>query len=700
MKKTTMTMVLAILLVCSLTLFGCSFGLKTDETLDKNFAIDTTTREVNFGDPFMIEPVSAKNEEGAWYDATIKLTKPDGTIIPIEAGEMTFDAIGTYTITYEIAREGYEVLTRSYTVIVKDMSAPEISGISADNLVMLGQIIDLNAYEVIDKVDGKIEHTVTVTFGGEEVAVNDGKFVADKEGCYVINVTGTDKAGNAMNETVNVFTVMDYEQDILQTNEFYGIELSDKYSYHGGKSARMHWFDSNVNWLNDYCLLGSKTAFGSDAQYLSFWVYFDGASTDLNKLVLQTKYTYFDTYVFGEYGEPLGYYWNFVLGENAPAELKEMYAATGGQFTYEMEVNKWYRIVIDLTKMTNASKYGQTADGFPIDGPLTLEGGKPGSFAELAFGFGMWDHAIGGQPTKVVDVYVDDIRLTNELNDEEYNEEIKVNITSETSAIKNVGDTFDITATVTPEGSGAVTYTSTNPEVATVDENGKVTCIAEGQAAIVVTSVKDPRKSANVNVTVAVAGDPIRDELNMVIYSGGKSIGSWETEGKYNMIEHMIWASNEYENGVSNNCPLVSMSIAHGTVDSYKPLQFVDGNFTGGEGSPVAIYGGWQAFVGGTDGLVFAFTAKQDISIKTTGDTVENRLGGWVSDTLWQWVKIKADGTQEELYSFKNPEFANVESDWFEIAEGETFVLLVRSNGDADTRNFELLPFFYICPMI
>ena len=187
----------------------------------------------------------------------------------------------------------------------------------------------------------------------------------------------------------------------------------------------------------------------------------------------------------------------------------------------------------------------------------------------------------------------------------------------------------------------------------------------------------------------------------MVIFSGGKSIGNWETEGKYNMVEHMIWACNEYDNGVCNHCQLVAMSLAHGNLESYKALTMgPDGNFTGGEGSPVSINGGWQAFVGGNDGLLFVFTAKQDVAIKTTGDTVENRLGGWVSDTLWQWVKVKADGSMETLYSYQNPEFANIESEWFELKAGETFILMVRSNGDEDVRNFELLPFFYICPMI
>ena len=581
---------------------------------------------------------------------------------------------------------------------VKDLSEPEISGMTADSLVMLGDEVDLSKIVVKDNIDGDIVPQISVKFGNEDVALTDKKFVADKEGCYVVSVSATDTAGNKLEETLNVFTTINYEQGILQTSEFYPMQISNKFdSYRKGNVAKVNWFDTNVNWLNDFCLLGSKTTFLSDAKYLSFWTYFDGEATDLNKLLIQTKYTYFDTMVYTEYGEKLGYYWNFKLTDNASDELKAMYAESEGKFAYELETNRWYRIVIDLTKLTNASKYGGTADGFPIDGPLEAKA-NPKGFADIPFGFGMWDQAIGGQPTKVVDTYIDDIRLTNTLDDETYREEIKVNVTSSKSLTGQANDKFTIEYNVTPANSGDVTFKSTNEAVATVDEKGVITCIAKGQAQIVLTSVNDSRKFATIGVTVLGVGDKVRDENSMEVFTGNKSTSE---NGKYNLIEHMIWASNEYDNGVCNHSELVSATIAHGTVTDYTPLtKEGDNNFVAGGESPVRINGGWQAMVGGTDGLLFVFTAKQDISIKTTGDTQENRLGGWVSDTLWQWVKVKTDGTTETLHEYKGPEFANVESDWFELKEGETFILLVRANGDADVRNFELLPFVYVCPMI
>ena len=699
-------------LVALLSFVGCSKN-EVDDVLSKNFKIDETTKELNFGESYTIEPVSIKDAEGLWHDAVIEIKDADGAVKTIEAGEYKPAKLGDYKVTYKVyyGNKNKQCLEKSFVITVKDLSAPEITGITSDSLVLIGAEVDLSNVVAKDNLDGDVTPVIKVTFDNTDVTLTNGKFTASEKGCYVVNVKATDKAGNSIDKNINVFTTMDYEQGIAQTSEFYPIEISTKYSYKGNTSAKIHWFDTNVNWLNDACLLGSDTALLSNAKYLSFWVYFDGESTGLNKLLVQTKYTYFDTYIFEEYGKQMDYYWNFILRDDAPQELKDLYASSEGKFAYELETNKWYRIVIDLTRLTNASKYGQTANGFAIDGPLEAKA-NPKTLGDLIFGFGTWDSAIGNSPTKVVDTYIDEIKLTNDLNNETYNEEVKVNITSEESIVAKINDEIEIVYNVTPVGSGDVKFTSTDETVAIVDETGKVTCVGEGQAAIILTSVTDPRKSNKVNITVIAAGQKVRDELNKEEVTGNKSLGDWETEGKYNMIEHIGWASNEFENGVCGHSDLFSMTIAHGTVANYATLGKPDANGTtlvakDDDGvtdatlsERVKIIDGWQAMIYGKDGLLFVFTAKKDIAIKSTGDTQENRIGGWVSDTLWQWVKVDAEGNATVLHEFQNPEFANIESDWFEIKAGETFILLVRANGDEDYRNFELLPFFQICPMI
>lgn len=74
----------------------------------------------------------------------------------------------------------------------------------------------------------------------------------------------------------------------------------------------------------------------------------------------------------------------------------------------------------------------------------------------------------------------------------------------------NVGDEFTATVTVTPaEATGyTVTWTSSDPSVATVDENGKVKAVGEGTATI---TAKCGDKTATFTVTVAPAGSvPIK----------------------------------------------------------------------------------------------------------------------------------------------------------------------------------------------
>lgn len=65
-----------------------------------------------------------------------------------------------------------------------------------------------------------------------------------------------------------------------------------------------------------------------------------------------------------------------------------------------------------------------------------------------------------------------------------------------------VGDTFTITATVKPEDAfnRTVTWRSSDPSIATVDENGTVTAIAEGEA--IITAESADGVTAECKVTV------------------------------------------------------------------------------------------------------------------------------------------------------------------------------------------------------
>ena len=77
---------------------------------------------------------------------------------------------------------------------------------------------------------------------------------------------------------------------------------------------------------------------------------------------------------------------------------------------------------------------------------------------------------------------------------------------SETAVEIKPGDKLQLSASVLPEGSPqGVTWSSSNTEVASVDEAGLVTAIAEGTAVVTATSSADSSKSASCTITVTAS---------------------------------------------------------------------------------------------------------------------------------------------------------------------------------------------------
>ena len=94
-----------------------------------------------------------------------------------------------------------------------------------------------------------------------------------------------------------------------------------------------------------------------------------------------------------------------------------------------------------------------------------------------------------------------------------------------TEGILNVGNTVTITATVAPEEATnpAVTWSSSDESVATVDETGKVTAVATGNATITATSGDDSSVSADYELTVQQKKAATTTKNN---YSGSTSAGT------------------------------------------------------------------------------------------------------------------------------------------------------------------------------
>ena len=127
-----------------------------------------------------------------------------------------------------------------------------------------------------------------------------------------------------------------------------------------------------------------------------------------------------------------------------------------------------------------------------------------------------------------------------------------------------VEETYKLEATINPENASNknITYSSSNTEVATVDENGTVTGISKGTATITVTT-QDGAKTATCNVTVKEKARPvitnieakIEDDINYIVYisitdeSGVKSVKVANDDITLNKTEDGKYYFKPSENG-------------------------------------------------------------------------------------------------------------------------------------------------------
>ncbi|GFZ32336.1 hypothetical protein CSC2_28620 [Clostridium zeae] len=113
--------------------------------------------------------------------------------------------------------------------------------------------------------------------------------------------------------------------------------------------------------------------------------------------------------------------------------------------------------------------------------------------------------AVGGG-TAVITAKTSDGSFTATCNIKVIQGVSTITLTSSSPYVRVGGDDITLTATVNPIGANdkSLTWTSSNPTIATVDSTGKVHALAYGSAIISATSVQDPTKVGKFTVIVPV----------------------------------------------------------------------------------------------------------------------------------------------------------------------------------------------------
>ncbi|MBR7154970.1 MAG: Ig domain-containing protein, partial [Paludibacteraceae bacterium] len=154
---------------------------------------------------------------------------------------------------------------------------------------------------------------------------------------------------------------------------------------------------------------------------------------------------------------------------------------------------------------------------------------------------------------------------------------------NKTSASVEAGQTLQLTATVAPTNADNknVSWTSNNPTVANVDQNGLVTAYSAGNATITVTT-EDGSKTATCTVTVTEPAAPVAvtgvslNKSTTSIYVGASETLTATVAPADATNKAVTWSSNNTSVASVNNGVVTGVAIGQATITA----KTVDGNFT------------------------------------------------------------------------------------------------------------------------
>ncbi|MCQ2077869.1 MAG: Ig domain-containing protein, partial [Bacteroidaceae bacterium] len=391
------------------------------------------------------------------------------------------------------------VATQKFTLIAKPASGYELKGWSKDGgtSIISGSNQDCYTYEfTYSSTDESKPTTETLTpVFQQEQAPN--KY-------YIVAAAGTNKGkylnSNGSNQYTDLAlsdTKQVWELTATSTENLYKITTTHNNSTYdlylsGDLGDRQRHFDienSNIGTIDQ----GQYTAFLMKKNNSEFT-----KTSDINTS---------DVYAFQFYTLNNGKPYNGYLLPNNETSFAE---ASKNKTTYSDNYAFQFLIPVSgvaLNQYTATIKVG--------DAPLALTATvKPSTASDknVTWTSSNTNVATVNEDGEVTAVAAGETTITVKTNDGEFTAACVVTVTNSiipattisldlTSAVLKVNDQLTLTATIDPT-SAPVEWTSDNTGIATVDQDGKVTAVAEGEATITVTSVGKPEVSASCTLNV------------------------------------------------------------------------------------------------------------------------------------------------------------------------------------------------------
>lgn len=148
---------------------------------------------------------------------------------------------------------------------------------------------------------------------------------------------------------------------------------------------------------------------------------------------------------------------------------------------------------------------------------------------------------------KVSGTVPDVIKIVTQSQYEEQLTKLPTGITlDQTSKTMTAGETFSLTATITPAAAAGskVTWTSSNPKCASVSEKGLVTAVSKGTATI--TATTENNKTATCTVTVAPVPEKVTLSTTSLKFTEGESRQLTATVTPSDVINKTVtWSSSD-----------------------------------------------------------------------------------------------------------------------------------------------------------